>query len=330
LIRNRWRRFAIGAFLLAMAINTVAFMHAWRMTHFVPGASPHGVKEMSLAGRLGTLITGIKVPRPANTGTPADFELKYSTHTFKTTDGTSVEAWLIEPDHAEPPKGLVILFHGFATCKASLLGEAKEFHKLGYDTLLVDFRGGGGSSGNASTVGFLEANEVVAAVDFARKQVAPRQLILYGQSMGAVAILRAIAKNNVQPDALILECPFDRMLTTIRHRFEWMHVPSFGTSHLLLFWGGAQHGYWAFGHNPIEYAAAVQCPALLISGGDDPWVLPDEARAVATRMHGPTRYVTIPKVGHEGAFPRSPDRWRGETAPFLIELSAQPVAGGGR
>src|SRR5207249_4139187 len=119
-------------------------------------------------------------------------------------------------------------------------GEAKEFRELGYDTLLVDFRGAGGSDGNASTIGFLEANDVRAAVNFAKAKLAPKQTILYGQSLGALAILRAIATSDVQPDAIVLECPYDRLITTVSHRFHMMNLPAFGLAHLLVFWAACK------------------------------------------------------------------------------------------
>ena len=60
--------------------------------------------------------------------------------------------------------------------------------------------------------------------------------------MGAVACLRAVHALGVQPDAMILECPFDRLLTTVRHRFDAVRVPSWPLAELLVFWGGQQSG----------------------------------------------------------------------------------------
>ena len=42
----------------------------------------------------------------------------------------------------------------------------------------------------------------------------------------------------VRADAVVLECPFDRLLTTVEHRFELMGVPAFPLARLLTFWGG--------------------------------------------------------------------------------------------
>ena len=122
---------------------------------------------------------------------------------------------------------------------------------------------------------------------------------MYGRSMGAAAVLRAIALGKVRPDAVVVESPFDRMLTTIDHRFEMMGLPKFPLSPLLVFWGGAQHGYWAFGHNPADYAAAVKCPTLMIRAGRDPFVLKHEAESVFNALAGPKQMVVFEGAGHQ-------------------------------
>ena len=109
----------------------------------------------------------------------------------------------------------------------SLLPEAAVWRELGYDTLLVDFRGSGGSSGQVTTLGYLEAEDVAAACNYARRQLGMTRTVLYGISIGAAAILRAVARGDVDPAALVLECPFDRLLSTAQNRFAAMGVPSF-------------------------------------------------------------------------------------------------------
>src|SRR5437773_2704643 len=68
-----------------------------------------------------------------------------------------IQCWSIKTDSA---KGTVILFHGYGGQKSSLLGKSNEFIEQGYNTLLVDFMGSGGSEGNQTTMGYKEAEEV--------------------------------------------------------------------------------------------------------------------------------------------------------------------------
>jgi pimeloyl-ACP methyl ester carboxylesterase len=108
-----------------------------------------------------------------------------------------------------------------------------------------------------------------------------------------------VALGKVRPDALVVESPFDRMLSTIDHRFEIMGVPAFPLSRLLVFWGGLQHGYWAFGHNPVDYAPAVKCPTLMIRAGHDPFIHKEEAESVFNKLAGPKQLLVFEGAGHQ-------------------------------
>ena len=50
------------------------------------------------------------------------------------------------------------------TLGKQLLAPAQAFHRLGYDAILVDFRGVGGSSGNTTTLGVREAQDVAEMI----------------------------------------------------------------------------------------------------------------------------------------------------------------------
>ncbi|RYU95230.1 hypothetical protein [Emticicia agri] len=108
--------------------------------------------------RLKSLAFGINNPRPTNGQFPTK---PYQTIQLKS--NKMIECWLIKRENA---KGTVVLFHGFAGEKSSLLEKSVVFEQLGYNTLLVDFMGSGGSEGNQTTIGFFEAAEVKTCVDF--------------------------------------------------------------------------------------------------------------------------------------------------------------------
>jgi alpha-beta hydrolase superfamily lysophospholipase len=314
------RRRAIAIVLAALVIltNTVAYMQARSLTHFVDAAArPPKIQDFTLRDKLSAAIFGVSIPRPRNTCTPAKYDLPYDTCTMVSADGTRLEGWHIPADHS---RGIVLLFHGYIAAKCSLLNEAKIYHDLGYDTLLVDFRGSGGSQGDDTTIGYAEADDVAAAVKFARNTYAPRTLILAGQSMGAAAILRAMNVHDLHPDALVLECPFDRLLTTVGHRCQMLGIPTFPAADLLLFWGSVQQGHWAFKVNPIDGAADVHCPTLLMNAMDDPFVRPSEAKTIFARLAGPKRDVWFDHVGHDAFLPKYPQAWRDAVTSFLNDM----------
>jgi alpha-beta hydrolase superfamily lysophospholipase len=314
-----WRRrrlLALALIVPFLLLNVVAYRQAHALTHYVPGGARIGSPEaLSRWQKARVLFTGAAVPRPENRSTPAAFQLPFSTHTI-TGDGATLEAWHVP---AAAPRGLVLLFHGHAASKAALLPEAAAFHEWGYDALLVDFRGSGGSSDSVTTIGVREADDVAAAVAYARGQWPGRRLVLFGPSMGAVAILRAVALGGVAADALVLECPFDRLLTTVEHRFDAMGLPPFPLARLLVFWGGVQHGFDPFAHNPVEYAAGVRCPTLLMHGARDPRVRSAEAESVFAALAGPKRWELFAEAGHQSYCGQCRERWGEVVQEFLIE-----------
>jgi alpha-beta hydrolase superfamily lysophospholipase len=314
----RTHRKSVAALLAAtafLAVNALAFLHARAMTHFGAGGEPTGRPEsLSRGEKLRALILGVNVPRPRNVATPASVGLEFETRTFPSEGGVELEAWHVP---CERSRGLVLLFHGYASSKSSLLAVARALHDMGYATFLVDFRGSGGSSGDTTTLGVLEGADVASAAGSARSTGHGEPLFLYGISMGSVAILRAIHVHHVRPDAIVLECPFGRLLDTVEARFALMGVPSFPLARLLVFWGGFQHGFDGFAHEPVGYARSVACPALLLQGEDDPTISVAQSREIFERLGGPKTHRTFPGVGHESILARRPAEWRAAVSSLL-------------
>lgn len=306
------RSLLLGLILCGLLVNLWAYNHAHAMTHYRPArrrTRPPG--KLTRWQKLRVIATGISLPRPVNRVTP---RVPYETHRFETADGLRLEAWHIP---ARAARGLVLLFHGYADSKAALLPEARSFRDLGWSTLLVDFRGSGGSTGRVTTIGYRESADVAAAVRFARERLGVSRPVLFGQSMGSAAILRAVGHDGVSAGQVILEMPFDELLTTVGNRFEMMGLPVFPGAHLLVFWGGAQHGYWGFDHAPVDYAASVTCPALVLNGTADRRARPADVRRVFDRLAGQKRLVWFDGVAHAKLSAADPARWSSSVRAFL-------------
>ncbi len=297
---------------LFVAMNIVAYFHAYKFTHFSESSveKTKNPKELGMINKIKALLLGINNPKPINKTQPTrPFE------TINLQSSKRIECWHIKLDSS---KGTVIVFHGFSGNKSLMLDKSDEFNKLGYNTLLVDFIGTGGSEGNETTIGFKEAQDVQVSIDYLR-QNNEKNIILFGTSMGAAAILKAAEEFQINPTSAIIECPFGSMYKTTCARFEQMKVPCFPMAGLLVFWGGLQNGFWAFSHNPQEYAKSVRFPTLLLYGEKDAEVSREEINHIFENMGGKKRLNTFADAGHENYLKRYKEVWIKDVSLFLNE-----------
>jgi uncharacterized protein len=296
-----------------VAGNFVVFAHAWRFTHFVAaGERTPGPERLSPGGRLVTLLTGVRVPRPRNDRSLADVGL-----VGRDLRVGEAAAWVVEGSGP----GCVALFHGYAASRSSLLDEAAALHAMGHTVVLTDFPGSGDAEGWGTSLGWREAGVVrdVAALCEGHGPV-----VLYGKSMGSAAVLRAVGVLGVPADLLVLETPFDRLVTTVGHRFESMGLPAAPGAQLLVFWGGVQLGFDGFEHNPVDYAAAITTPTLLLAGENDARVRVQEVESIRAALAGPAILEVFAGAGHVSLLQADRALWLELVGGALAELSHEP------
>jgi alpha-beta hydrolase superfamily lysophospholipase len=74
----------------------------------------------------------------------------------------------------------------------------------------------------------------------------------------------------------------------------------------------------------VDYAPAGRCPALVLYGGRDPRVSPEQAQAVFDRLGEPKQFVTVPDAGHELLIDVNPDLWQHRVGQFLDQIGESP------
>jgi alpha-beta hydrolase superfamily lysophospholipase len=295
-------------------MNVVAYFHAYKFTHFSVASleKTKSPEQLSAFSKIKTLLTGVNNPRPTNKAVQG-IEIE----TILLQGNKQIECWHSKPRQtADSAKGTVAIFHGYGGEKSSMMDKAEEFHKLGYNTIVVDFMGSGGSEGNQTTLGYKEAEQVKTVYEYL-SNVGEQNIYLFGTSMGAVAILKAFHDYNINPRKIIIECPFGSMYETTCARFRIMKAPVFPMAGLLVFWGGVQNGFWAFGHNPVKYASSVNCPTLILYGEKDRNVSRKEIDAIFTELKGEKTVKTYPLAGHENYLLKYKNEWVVDISHFL-------------
>ncbi len=136
-------------------------------------------------------------------GTPQLLGLPFEDVTLQTSDGENLAAWFVP---ASRPRGTVLFCHGNAGNISHRLDFLLMFHRMGYSTLIFDYRGYGQSTGRPSESGaYLDAqagwNYLVESRD-----IAPGRIVLYGESLGGAVAARLAEKE--RPGAVVLASVF--------------------------------------------------------------------------------------------------------------------------
>ncbi len=303
---------SLAAFIV---MNVFAYQHAYNMLNFSnQGQARIKLDDMSLGQKLKTLLVGANPSRPTANVLPSVLGEQCQSVQIAEQGAPNIGAWYCPADDNQR---LAILFHGYLMNKSSLIEEAKVFLQAGYAVLLVDFRGSWESSESYTTIGYFEADDVATATRYAQQHFPHNKLVLYGQSMGGVAILRAVHSHAVKADAIIVEMVFDRLLTTIKNRFQIMGLPTFPGAQILVFWGGWQTGFNGFAHNPIDYAQAVNMPTLFLHGENDNRAKLQDAYNVYESVPASKHFSVFPDTVHESHLARHPKIWEQEIMDFL-------------
>ena len=297
--------------LLFILLNIVVIFQAYKFTHFYERNEVVIKKQENKTGWdiSKDILFGANFVKQEN----AAPDTIVQTIKLVTANNLSLEAWYIPVTNA---KGSIALFHGHGGKKSSMLPEAAYFRKMGYNTLLVDFRAHGNSQGNTCTIGYKEAEDVKLAYDWLSTN-GEKNIVLYGISLGGATITKAINDYPIKPARLILEMPFGTLTNAVEGRVKMMGLPAEPISTLLTFWGGTMHGFWAFNLSPAIYAKKIACPVLLQWGKNDSRVTEEETNNLYGHISSPKKLVVYENSGHESLYKKEPQKWEAEVKLFL-------------
>lgn len=310
----RW----IGWVLLVqfVLINISAALYAYKLTHVSDDPALRNAKpSRNVLVKTWRLFTGPRQVKSLITETPT---FSFDTVKLKTGKGILIDAWYAKTDSAA--KGTVILFHGITASKGMIISEASEFRYEGYNVMLVDFRAHGNSGGQTTTIGIRESEDVKLAYDYAAGKD-PRNIFLWGNSMGAVAIARAIADYELKPAGAILEMPFGSLQSHLQARARvlgFQGIPEKPFGFFVTWWMGIERGFNGFKHRTSSYVKKISCPVLLQWGALDNYVQQRETENIYNAIASVNKKLVIyDHAGHESLVQNDPAKWRIEVERFL-------------
>ncbi|HKQ60018.1 MAG TPA: alpha/beta hydrolase [Candidatus Polarisedimenticolaceae bacterium] len=220
----------------------------------------------------------IPIPRklpPVETVLPGASEV-----TFTTDDGLVLGGWYLPAGLASPGPAALVL-DGNAGHRGLRAPIATGLRGLGLSVLLFDYRGYAGNPGRPSESGLVVDSRAARRWLEARREVDPKRVLLFGESLGAAVAVALAAER--EPAALVLRSPFTSMTEV-----AGIHYPFLPVRWML-------SDRWP----SLERAPRLSCPLLVIAGDRDTIVPLEQSRRLFEAAGGsPKRWLELPGAEH--------------------------------
>lgn len=229
------------------------------------------------------------------TATPAARGLAYESVEIETEDGERLAAWWVPATGA---RGAVLLFHGNAGNISHRIDYPAMFNRLGYSTLLVDYRGYGQSTGSPSEEGTYR--DALASWRYltGTRGVRPEDIVIVGESLGGAVASWLAARH--APRALILASSFTS-------------VNDLGAE---IYWFVPVRLISRFGYDTLANLGKIRAPVLIAHSRDDDVVPFAHGQKLFAAANEPKEFLEM-RGSHNDGFIFSREEWVRAVGSFL-------------
>ena len=232
--------------------------------------------------------------------TPRAYHLDFETHEIRTEDGERLHAWWVP---AREARGTVLILHGNAGNISHRLDYLVMFHRLGYATLIIDYRGYGQSSGSPSEAGTYRDAEA-AWRWLTSRGTRPTDIVILGESLGGAVAAWLAAR--VTPRALILASAFTSVPDLGAQVYPFLPVRLLSR----------------FSYDTLGALRRVQAPVLIAHSRDDDIVPYAHGQALFAAAREPKQFLEM-RGGHNDGFIFMREEWVAELQAFLQEAAGR-------
>ena len=239
------------------------------------------------------------LPGRALTASPGDIGLEYEEVYLTTSDNERLHGWYVPATNS---KGVLLFFHGNAGNISHRLDSIGISHQLGLDTLIIDYRGYGQSTGKATEQGtYLDAQ---AAWNYLvdERGIPADQIIIFGRSLGGAVGAWLGAQHT--PAAVIIESSFSSGVDMARRLYPFL--PARLITRL---------------RYPVaEYASRLDCPVLVVHSRDDEIIPFDMGQSIYAAVKQRKSFLELRGDHNKGIFISRQDYLRGPERLYRIRV----------
>lgn len=243
----------------------------------------------------GRLLFQPNLPSRAVERSPSAMGLIYEPIELVTSDEIHLDGWFLP---ALEERGVILFCHGNAGNISHRLDSLLLFHRMGYSTLIFDYRGYGRSQGRPSEAGTYLDVEAAWRYLTRERSIAPSRIILFGRSLGAaVAVHQAVIHS---PGALIVESGFTSVPDIGAELYPFLPVRLLSR----------------LDYNVQEQLPRVSCPVLVVHSRDDEIIPFRHGRALYAAANEPKQFLEL-RGGHNDGFLQAGEAYTQALANFL-------------
>jgi len=242
-------------------------------------------------------------PTRAIDATPDRAGLAYEDVWLQTEDGLRLHAWWVP---AEPARGTVLFFHGNAGNISHRLPSLQTFHRLGFNTLIFDYRGYGQSEGRPSERGTYLDAEAAWRHLVQDRGIGPDRVVLFGRSLGG-AVAAGLAERHT-PAALILESTFTSVPALAAEMYPFLPVRWLARIR----------------YDTLDRLSRIDAPVLVVHSRGDDLIPFRHGQQLWEAARGPKEFLEI-SGSHNDGFWTSGTRYEQGVGGFLDRHGPPPA-----
>ncbi|MFZ2524564.1 MAG: alpha/beta hydrolase [Candidatus Ferrigenium altingense] len=216
--------------------------------------------------------------------TPGQAGLQYEDIRLTTSDGLDLHGWHIPaPQTHAQPRGTVLFLHGNAGNISHRIDSLQMFHRLGYSTLIFDYRGYGNSGGTPSEQGTYRDAEAAWRYLTEQRRIPSCRIVLFGESLGGAVGAWLAARQ--KPAALVIASGFTSVPGLARHFYPYLPVQWLARIR----------------YDTEKNLRAVAAPVLIAHSPEDEIIPFEHGQALFEAANPPKRFLEL-AGGHNDGF----------------------------